>query len=63
MVKSSRNNGGKGPNARLYSRDGREEEEEDVCSLFMLQVYHRQFLATTDNDIAKSLPVCGLNRQ
>ena len=36
MVKSSRNNGGKGPNARLCSRDGREEEEEDGCSLFVL---------------------------
>ena len=36
MVKSSRNNGGKGPNARLCSRDGREEEEEDDCSLFLL---------------------------
>ena len=36
MVKNSRNNGGKGPNARLYSRDGREEEEEDGCSLFVL---------------------------
>ena len=36
MVKSSRNNGGKGPNARLCSQDGREEEEEDDCSLFVL---------------------------
>ena len=36
MVKSSRNNGGKGPNARLCSQDGREEEEEDGCSLFVL---------------------------
>ena len=27
MIKSSRNNGGKGPNARLCSRDGREEEK------------------------------------
>ena len=36
MVKSSRNNEGKGPNARLCSRDGREEEEEDVCSFFVL---------------------------
>ena len=35
MVKSSRNNGGKEPNARLCSRDGREEEEEDGCSLFV----------------------------
>ena len=35
MVKSSRNNGGKGPNARLCSRDGREEEEEDGYSLFV----------------------------
>ena len=32
MVKSCRNNGGKGPNARLCSRD----EREDGCSLFML---------------------------
>ena len=36
MVKSSRNNGGKGPNARLCSRDGREEEGEDGYSLFVL---------------------------
>ena len=36
MVKSSHNNGGKDSNARLCSRDGREEEEEDVCSLFVL---------------------------
>ena len=36
MVKSRRNNGGKGPNTRLYSRDGREEEGEDDCSLFVL---------------------------
>ena len=36
MVKSNRNNGGKGPNVRLCSRDVREEEEEDVCSLFVL---------------------------
>ena len=36
IVKSGRNNGGKGLNARLCSRDGREEEEEDVCSLFVL---------------------------
>ena len=36
MVKSSRNNGGKGLNTRLCSRDGREEEEEDGCSLFVL---------------------------
>ena len=35
MVKSNRNNGEKGPKARLYSRDGRREEEEDGCSLFM----------------------------
>ena len=33
MVKSSRNNGGKGPNACLCSRDGREEEGEDSCNL------------------------------
>ena len=36
MVKSSHNNGGKGPNAHLCCRDGREEEEEDGCSLFVL---------------------------
>ena len=33
MVKSNRNNGGKGSNARLCSQDGRQEEEEDDCSL------------------------------
>ena len=36
MVKSSRNNGGKGPNERLCSRDGREEGAEDGYSLFVL---------------------------
>ena len=36
MVKSSRNIGGKGSNARLSSQDGREEEGEDGCSLFVL---------------------------
>ena len=36
MVKSSRNNGGKGPNMRLCSRGGREEEGEDGYSLFVL---------------------------
>ena len=36
MVKSSRNNRGKGPNASLCSRDGREEEEEDGYSIFVL---------------------------
>ena len=36
MVKSRRNNRGKGPNARLCSRGGREEEEEDGGSLFVL---------------------------
>ena len=35
MVKSSHNNGGKAPNARLCSRDEREEEGEDGCSLFV----------------------------
>ena len=35
MVKSRCNNGGKGPNACLYSRDGREEEAEDGCNLFV----------------------------
>ena len=36
MVKSSRNNEGKGPKARLCSQDGRDEEGEDDCSLFVL---------------------------
>ena len=36
MVKSRRNNGGKGPNVCLCSQDGREEEAEDGCSLFVL---------------------------
>ena len=36
MVKSNRNNGEKGPKARLYSRDGREEEGEDGYSFFVL---------------------------
>ena len=36
MVKSSRNNRGKGPNVRLCSRDGREEEGEDGYNLFVL---------------------------
>ena len=36
MVKSRRNNGGKGPNAHLCSPDGREEEAEDGCNLFVL---------------------------
>ena len=63
MVKSSRNNGEKGPNTRLCPWDGREEEEENGCSLFVVYAYHRRFLATTDSDRAKSLPVCGLNRQ
>ena len=36
MVKSSHNNGGKGPNVRLCSWDGREEEGEDSYSLFVL---------------------------
>ena len=36
MVKSRRNNGGKGPNARLCSQDRREEEEEDGYNLFVL---------------------------
>ena len=52
MVKSSRNNGGKGPKARLCSRDRREEEEEDGCSLFMQWAYHHRLLARTDSDIA-----------
>ena len=36
MVKSSRNNGGKGPNMRVCSQDGREEEGEDGYNLFVL---------------------------
>ena len=32
MVKNSRNNGGKGPNARLYSRNGREEKERTAAA-------------------------------
>ena len=63
MVKSSCNNGGKGPNVRLCSRDGREEEGEDGCSLFVLYAYHRQFLVRTDSDSAQSLSVLDLNRQ
>ena len=63
IVKSSRNNGGKGPNAPLCSRDGREEKGEDGCSLFVLQAYHRWFLARTDSDRAQSLSALGLNRQ
>ena len=59
MVKSSRNNEGKGPNARLCSRDGIEEEGEDGCGLFVLY----RFLARTDSDSAQSLSALGLNRQ
>jgi len=59
MVKSSRNNGGKGPNAHLCSRDGIEEEGEDGCGLFVLY----RFLARTDSDSAQSLSALGLNRQ
>jgi hypothetical protein len=36
MVLGDRNNRGKGPNTCLCSWDGREEEEEDGCSLFVL---------------------------
>ena len=36
MVKSNHNNGEKGQNARLCSWDGREEEAEDGCNLFVL---------------------------
>ena len=63
MVKSRRNNRGKGLNARLCSRDGREEEEEDGCSLFMLWAYHRRLLARTDSDRSESLSALGLNWQ
>ena len=38
MVKSSRNNGGSGPNARLYARDGREEEGEDDATFLYYDV-------------------------
>ena len=38
MVKSSRNNEGSGPNARLCARDGREEEGEDGASFLYYDV-------------------------
>ena len=64
MVKSSHNNGGKGPNARLCSRDEREEEEEDGCSLLccrlitvdswlkptVIELNHCRFVASTGGD-------------
>ena len=37
-VKSSRNNGGSGPNARLCARDGIEEEGEDSASFLYCDV-------------------------
>ena len=56
-VKSSRNNGGSGPNKRLCARDGREEEGEDGASFFVLTFNHRRFLARSDSDSTKSLSV------
>jgi hypothetical protein len=38
MVKSSRNNGGSGPDARLCARDGREEEGEDDTNFLYCDV-------------------------
>ena len=38
MVKSSRNNRGSGPNARLCARDGRQEEGEDVASFLYCDI-------------------------
>ena len=59
MVKSSRNNGGKGPNAHLCAWDGREEEGEDSASFFVLPFNHRRFLAKSDSDSTKSLSIIG----
>jgi hypothetical protein len=59
MVKSSRNNGGSGPNAHLYARDGREEKGEDGASFFVLLIYDCRFLAQTNSDSPKSLSVLG----
>jgi hypothetical protein len=64
MVKSSHNNWGSGPNARLCARDGREEEGEDGASFLYCDVitagsclepiviaqHHWQFLARTGSD-------------
>jgi hypothetical protein len=63
MVQSIRSNGGRGPNVRLCAQDGREEEGEDGCSLFVLSVYHRQFLATTDSDSTESVSILGFDWQ
>ena len=59
-VKSVRNNGGSGPNTRLCTRDEREEEGEDGCSLLCCRLI---ILARTDSDRAQSLSALGLNRQ
>ena len=59
MMKSSRNNGGRGPNARLYAQDGKEEGGEDGGSFFVLSFYHRRFLARTNSNSIKSLLVLG----
>jgi hypothetical protein len=58
-VKSGRNNGGSGPNARFCARDGREEEGEDGAKFSVLSFYHHRFLARTDSDSTKSLSVLG----
>ena len=64
MVKSSRNDGGSGPNVRLCARDVIEEEGEDDASFVYCDVitvgscleptviaqHHRWFLARTDSD-------------
>jgi hypothetical protein len=64
MVKSSRNNGGRGPNARLCAQDGREEEGENGPSFLychfitvgswleptVIEPNHYRFLARTSND-------------
>ena len=65
MVKSRRNNGAKDPNACLCSRDGREEEGEDGCSILccrlitvgsrleptVIEPNHCRLLAWTGSDI------------
>jgi hypothetical protein len=62
-VLGDHNNGGKGPNARLCSWDGREEEEEDVAAFLCCQTYHCRLLARTDSDSTKSLLDIGFNQQ
>jgi hypothetical protein len=39
MVKSSHNNGGRGANARLCARDGREKGGEDDARVLYYQVF------------------------